>query len=177
MSSKEGQEGKLDEIPEGGLADIMKVMGPTLKTYDRIQLYKLFKLIPVHLRYAFWTWAGELLWRFPQTRKIIKNGIKSLHEIFPNKKHKEILTISKNSWRVLGYGFGSMLLVDVPNWTPQNIDKHVEFQGLEHVQAALERGKGVIIASTHVGLLPAMYISMALKGYKVNLIANVRVSG
>ncbi len=52
---------------------------------------------------------------------------------------------------MLGYGFGSMLLVDVPNWTPQNIDKHVEFQGLEHVQAALERGKGVIIASPMSG--------------------------
>jgi KDO2-lipid IV(A) lauroyltransferase len=78
---------------------------------------------------------------------------------------------------MLAYGFASLLLVDVPNWTPENINKSVEFQGLEHIDAALQRGKGVIVASTHAGFLPAMYIAMALKGYKVNIIANVNVSG
>ena len=174
---KDAKKQDLDEIPEGGLADIMKVLGPALKFYTRVRLYKLFKLIPLWIRYSFWTFVGSIVWRLKATRKIINNGVESLRLIFPNKSPEEILTISKNSWRLMGYGFFSLLLVDVPNWTEKNLAKYVEFHGLEHVDNALKRGKGAIIASTHVGLLPAMYVGMALKGYKTNLIANVRVSG
>jgi KDO2-lipid IV(A) lauroyltransferase len=167
----------LDEIPEGGLNDIMKILRPVLEKYTRFRLYNLFKLIPRWIRYAFWSWVGERVWGLRATRKIVDNGIKSLEIMFPEKSPKEILQISKNAWRVLSYGFFSELLVELPTWNEKNVDKHVKFIGLEHLENALKRGKGVIIASTHVGLLPAMYIALALKGYKTNIIANVRVSG
>jgi lauroyl/myristoyl acyltransferase len=177
LKTQDKPKAELDEIPEGGLSDIMKILGPLLKKYTRLRIYKLFSLIPKYLRYAFWSWVGGIIWKIPPTQKIIQNGIESYKSIFPKKSLKDILILSKNHWRLLGYGFFSLLMVDIPNWTPENIDKFVEFQGLEHLDKALERGKGVIIAGTHVGLLPTMYVALALKGYKTNLIANVKVSG
>jgi KDO2-lipid IV(A) lauroyltransferase len=176
MATESRKDAQLDEIPEGGLADIMKVLGPALAKYTRFRLYSLFNLIPISFRYAFWSWVGTIVWKLRATKKIVNNGINSLKIMFPEKSPKEILTISKNSWRVLGYGFFSELLVSIPCLNQKNLHKYIEFKGLEHVDAALKKGKGIIIAGTHVGLLPAMYVAMALKGYKTNLIANVQVS-
>ncbi len=166
----------LDEIPEGGFADIIGRIGPILQKYTRLRIYKFFKIFPRTLRYAFHMWLGSRVWKMSAVSKIVENGKKSLRLIFSNKSEKEIKNISRNSWRLLGYGMFSLLLVDLPNLTTKNMHKFLEFKGLEHVDKALKKGKGIIIASTHVGLIPAMYIGMALKGYKTNLIANVEVS-
>jgi KDO2-lipid IV(A) lauroyltransferase len=168
--------GDLDEIPEGGLGDIMAVIGGFVKAYTRLRMYKLFSIIPRQFALAFWGhFMGRLIWRIAV--KIRKNDIRSIQAMFKNMPYPKARNISLRAWIMMGYAFFHTLMVDIPNWTPENIDEHAIFKGLEHVDEALKRGKGVIIASTHFGHIQALYLATALKGYKVNIIANVRVSG
>ena len=167
---------ELDEIPEGGLGDIMDVIGGFITKYTRFRLYKLFGYIPWRVAYGFWGhFVGRVIWTI--AKDIRKNDIKSLQSMFPQKSYKQCREISKKAWIAMGHGFFYWMMVQIPNWSKENLDKYVTIKGLEHVEAGLKKGKGVIIASTHFGLIPTLYNALALKGIKTNIIANVRVSG
>lgn len=167
---------QLDDIPEGGFNDIMKYIGGIIAKYSRWRLYKLFRIVPNRIAFGFW---GHLIGNLvPKIAgQIHHNDIKSLQTMFPQKSMKEIRLISKKGWIMMGFAVFYKMLVEMPNWTAQNLDEYLEIKGLEHLDNALKRGKGVIIASTHFGIIPSMYYALALKGYKTNLNANVRVSG
>jgi KDO2-lipid IV(A) lauroyltransferase len=50
---------------------------------------------------------------------------------------------------------------------PALLKKRVEIIGLENLEAALEKGKGVILVSAHFGNFPLMLAKLSLEGYKV----------
>ena len=49
--------------------------------------------------------------------------------------------------------------------TPDTWPLHMRFEGREHVDAALERGKGVILLNPHAGNFMMMIASVSLAGY------------
>jgi KDO2-lipid IV(A) lauroyltransferase len=49
---------------------------------------------------------------------------------------------------------------------PRLLKKHVELVGRENLEAALSRGKGVILVSAHFGNFPLMLARLSLEGYK-----------
>ena len=53
---------------------------------------------------------------------------------------------------------------------PRELLKIIQFEHEEHLKEALEKGKGVIAVSAHMGNFPLMFVFMRLKGYKVNVI-------
>jgi KDO2-lipid IV(A) lauroyltransferase len=171
-----GKPGELDEIPEGGLGDIMNVIGGVVRKYTRWRLYKLFSYIPHKVAFAFWGhFVGRFVWRI--AGKIRANDIKSIRALFKNISYWKARSISVRGWILLGYGFFYTTLVQIPNWTRETMLKDVTLKGMEHLEAALKKGKGVIIGSTHFGHIQMLYIALALLGYKTNIIANVAVSG
>jgi Kdo2-lipid IVA lauroyltransferase/acyltransferase len=48
--------------------------------------------------------------------------------------------------------------------------RYVAFQGLEHLQEALSRGKGAILVTAHFGNFPLMLAKLGLEGYPVGVI-------
>ena len=53
---------------------------------------------------------------------------------------------------------------------PEAIDKKVSFQGLEHVDKALQEGKGIIAVTAHFGNFPLMMLAFAHRHYKVSCV-------
>jgi KDO2-lipid IV(A) lauroyltransferase len=66
--------------------------------------------------------------------------------------------------------FLSLFLVE--RLTPYNIDWWVEFQGLEHLDKALEAGKGVILPYPHFGNERIHHVGIALKGYRLSVVSS-----
>jgi len=83
------------------------------------------------------------------------------------KSEKEISVIMKTCI----YSFGrSMVEMLYYMSHPELIDDIVSFEGLEHVDAALKRGKGVIAVTAHFGNFPLMMLAFAYRKYKVSCV-------
>jgi KDO2-lipid IV(A) lauroyltransferase len=51
---------------------------------------------------------------------------------------------------------------------PERIRRFVEIEGLENLEKALSKGKGVVAISAHFGSFPLLLSRLSLEGYKVN---------
>lgn len=58
-------------------------------------------------------------------------------------------------------------LIQYPRITPANLDRYVSFEGLEHLDAALKKGRGVILATAHYGAKQMLQAGLGHKGYKL----------
>jgi len=69
--------------------------------------------------------------------------------------------------------FGKSLVevMQFPKLTLQKINQFVTFSGREHLDAALAKGKGVIILTAHFGNWELLGASLTLNGYPLNVIA------
>ena len=68
------------------------------------------------------------------------------------------------------YWYDTFLLRVLP---PEEIDKRFDMRGLEHVDAALERGKGVVLCLPHLGNWDAAGRWMTQHGYSLTAVAEM----
>lgn len=52
-----------------------------------------------------------------------------------------------------------------------NVESHVEFRGLEHVDAALRKGNGVLALTAHLGNHDLLACALALRGYSLTIVS------
>jgi KDO2-lipid IV(A) lauroyltransferase len=98
-------------------------------------------------------------------RRIAKE---SLNIAFRGQKSAtEIQEIIKKCFYNFGKGMVEMLYCMSH---PQLIDEKVSFEGLEHVDNALNEGRGIIAVTAHFGNFPLMMLSFAHKKYKVSCV-------
>jgi KDO2-lipid IV(A) lauroyltransferase len=57
-----------------------------------------------------------------------------------------------------------------PRLTPANINQLVSFEGFENYESALERGKGVIFLTAHLGVWELGAFAHALHGHQLNVV-------
>jgi KDO2-lipid IV(A) lauroyltransferase len=97
-------------------------------------------------------------------RKQRKVALESLTIAFKREKSKaEIQQIAKDCFTFMAKaGLELMFLMD----RPQLLKKRAEFAGKENLEAALAKGKGVILVSAHFGNFPLMLAKLSLEGYK-----------
>jgi len=97
-------------------------------------------------------------------RKQRKIALESLAIAFGSAKSKqEIGQIAKDCFIFMAKaGVEIMFLMD----RPQLLKKAVKIVGRENLDAALSRGKGVILVSAHFGNFPLMLSRLSLEGYK-----------
>ncbi|MGZ3593107.1 MAG: lysophospholipid acyltransferase family protein [Syntrophales bacterium] len=113
--------------------------------------------------------------------------IHNLRRAFPEKSADEIIATAKGVYRTLGIVAADFF--DIPSLTKQNIGDLVEAEGLENLEKALEKNKGVLLFGAHFGNweLSVIAISLFLKPVVViyrtldssildNLVALVRSS-
>ena len=70
----------------------------------------------------------------------------------------------------LGHSLADFLLLKF--YTKKNIDKYVQIKGLEYLEQALKRNKGIIFSTAHFGSWELAAHCFALKGFKSLILYN-----
>ncbi len=96
--------------------------------------------------------------------------LNAIQEALPDISQSQATTILNTFWLNHQRKFLSLFLVE--RLTPDNIDRWVEFQGLEHLDRALETGKGVILPYPHFGNERIHHVGIALKGYRLSVVSS-----
>ncbi len=99
--------------------------------------------------------------------------IKNLRLAFGTEKSEEELhRIARACYRHMGKSL--MEFIRLPGMSREYLLHITRVQGVEHIQAALERGKGVILLTAHLGNWELVGGRLALEGFPVNVIARAQ---
>ena len=94
----------------------------------------------------------------------------TIRAFFPQIPEAEAEALVKSYW--INHQKRFMELFLTRELKPENLDLLVEFEGLEHLGCALERGRGVILPVPHIGNERLHHIALAVKGYPVAVISS-----
>jgi len=130
-------------------------------------LLKVLGLLP--RRWALW--AGYVVgalayWFWPKLRPV---GQRNLELAFPELDQQERDRILKAAFRNLGRLLGEFS--QFPKHTPVNINRIVEYEGLEHYEQALAQGRGVLILTAHFGAWELSSFAHSIYGYPMHFLA------
>lgn len=84
-------------------------------------------------------------------------------------EEKELRRIIRNNLR--NHCRNVLELIKYPRLNPHNMAGIVAFQGLEFLHKELEKGKGVILVTSHFGAKQLLQVGLGLSGYKINQIS------
>ncbi len=120
------------------------------------------KIIPAVCLYAFAKNIASLAYKFAAKQRNI--ALNSLSIAFGKEKtHQEIEKIAKDCFIYMAKSAVElMFFFDKPH----ALKDLVEFQGRQNLDAALAKGKGVILVSAHFGNFPLLLGRLAVAGYK-----------
>ena len=85
------------------------------------------------------------------------------------KSRREINKMGRTVFRELGRNVVDA--VRLPSITVENVDTLVTIEGLEHLELAYQKGRGVIAVSAHLGNFELLGSVLALKGFAVTVVA------
>lgn len=134
-------------------------------------LYKLARFftvrVPLKAGYALATFLSILKYYLsPRDRKAV---IENLKRILPAEELGHINQYAKEVF----INFGKYLIefFRFSLLTKDDLGKFLKIQGIEHIENALKRGKGVIVLSAHLGNWELGGVFMALLGYPMVAVA------
>ncbi len=129
--------------------------------------YKILEFIAVTAPYPLAYLIAEFgarLWFLTGTNvRIIKNNISRVLDIDFNssKTHKIAIRVFV-SWAKNIVDFLKHSII-----SPERLKKRVEIKGLEHLDSALKKGKGVVIFTAHIGNFEWGACRLAVEGYNI----------
>ncbi len=126
------------------------------KTRTTTFIIALFRLIPLGVRRILFKSMAVLFYYSSPKQRLI--AMHNLMRAFPEKPLPELVGIAKRAYRSIGILAAEFF--EIPYITKENIDKYVVFDGLEHVQTALAKGKGLLSVISHFGnweMMPAAF--------------------
>ena len=98
-------------------------------------------------------WIGELAWRLRLRRKVV---LENLSGSFPGRPSQELLDIGRASSR--NFGRATTEFARVAGRDRGELDRYVDFEGLDDLRSALAEGNGAVIVTGHIGSW-ALYFS------------------
>lgn len=114
-------------------------------TWIGLGLLRLFEPLPYRLQMWMGRRLGELVYLLPSGFK--RYAHRNLELCFPQQTAAQRATLLKEHFRSLGMG---LFETGITWWSPDNrLLKLTMLEGLEHLDAALARGNGVILLSAH----------------------------
>jgi len=89
---------------------------------------------------------------------IIKKGISTLENVWkflypPSFLEKHNINLKRWGLQIISYFLDSFfeIMFFMPNHSPKNITRFIKMEGLEHIEAALQKKKGVLVSMIHLG--------------------------
>jgi KDO2-lipid IV(A) lauroyltransferase len=128
---------------------------------------RLFRLLPKRKLDGVGRWIGRRIMGI--SKKYRERTIKNLRLAFPSWSDEEIRRTAIGVFEHFGkttarfFGGGKD--------TAEEILASVRFNGMDAVDRALERGKGILAITAHFGNWERMAEAIALKGYKISVVA------
>lgn len=129
-------------------------------------LFKIVILLPAKVNYWLAKRLGELSFLLLTKRR--KLTIDNLTHAFSNQYHeKEIRRLAIDTYR--NFGKSAIEFMSFAKMNKDNVDNFVTIKGLENLDDAKKKGKGVIMFSGHLGNWELTVKALTLKGYPLNL--------
>jgi KDO2-lipid IV(A) lauroyltransferase len=95
-------------------------------------------------------------------------GMQNLELAFPQKSRHDRSKILRGVFTSLGRQLAEVCLF--PKYTPENVTDVVVYDGFENFERALERGKGVLFLTGHIGGWELGSFSHSIHGYPLHIV-------
>jgi len=147
-----------------GLKSSIKIFQRALARYGMLSFVWLFEKLPYFFIRPLSNCVLAVGYQFIIKQRQIAQ--ESLQIAFGKEKSpEEIQKITKTCFSHLGQNMTDLFYF--MSHAPQ-VEKKVYFEGLEHLDAVLKEGNGVIAVTAHFGNFPLMMLALAQEGYKVH---------
>ena len=124
-------------------------------------------VIPRKLWLKFCGVLGRIAYLF--VRNTRRRVVKHLSIAFPEKTPQEVKKVSRQVFEFLGKNAGEMLRATQVK-TLSDLERFLVTDGLENYERAIQKGKGVIFLTCHLGAFDLQISNMALRGLNPNII-------
>lgn len=114
---------------------------------------------------------GRLLGDFiyVASRRYRRVALKNLAAAFPEWDSKKVRSTARDTFRHFSRGVLEFFyLLRLPS---EDLDKWIDVEGIEHLETALAKGRGVVCVTAHLGNWELFARKIVLQGYKINVIA------
>jgi len=101
-------------------------------------------------------------------RRLREVGRRNLEMAFPSLPKPEREVILRREYRHLGWLLAEFC--QMSNYTHEYASHFIRYEGLEHYQAARERGKGVLVLTGHLGAWELSSFYHSLAGYPMGMV-------
>lgn len=138
-------------------------------TYYSLRIGLVLALI-VPQRLAFWLSAviGNLAFYCNgSARRAVQDNMR--HVLGPTASRRRVNQVSRGVFRNAVKNYYELLCL--PRLSKADIEHHVQVVGAEHLEAALQGGRGVILCSGHIGNFSLATQMAGARGYPTNIIA------
>ena len=95
-------------------------------------------------------------------------GSRNLQLAFPEKSRRQRARILRQEFTSLGRQLAELCLF--PTYTRENVGKVVVYDGFENFQTALDRGKGVLFLTAHLGAWELSAFAHSLHGHPLHVV-------
>jgi len=127
--------------------------------------------LPPRLGYALADLGTEFHWLcFPKRREA---ALANLAVILPRASHRDRVRVARRMVR--SYNRMMYEFFRLPRLSRAELLASVEVHGKEHLDKAVERGRGVILTSAHIGNWELAAVMVAQWGYVVHAVAGVQL--
>jgi len=109
--------------------------------------------------------AGQYL--LPSRKKLVTDN---LSQSFPEMSSTEIRVLCNKTFRHIGISIAEMMRIDMFNGK-LDIEKYFTFKGLEYLEQARDMGRGVLLATAHVGFWEVGTFFMPELGFPTAFVA------
>ena len=118
---------------------------------------------PRFLGYA--AWQGIILLATAGMKKRVRIAVEQLRPLFPDAPDSQLEKLFHDSFRNLGRFCAEFCRI--PELNAENLDRHIRFEGMENLERAYAKGKGVVLVWAHYDQFEGVNAALALKGYRV----------
>jgi lauroyl/myristoyl acyltransferase len=124
-------------------------------------------ILPLRLVYAIAVFLADLHYLFAfRDRRFVRNNLRA---IFPDKLNRHLRKISRMVFRNFAKYLADFFRFEKLN--RQYIDKNIKLENLHYFDAALSRGKGVVVLTAHLGNWELGGVVIAQLGYPFWVVA------
>jgi KDO2-lipid IV(A) lauroyltransferase len=123
-------------------------------------------LMPRPLAVATGRGIGRLAYRLGG--RLRRTGERNIELAFPHLSASERASILRGCFTSLGRLLGEFS--QFPRATSESLRRIIDFEGLENIQAALERGRGVIVFTAHLGAWELLSFALSAFGYPMSFL-------